>query len=80
VERAILESPGTLSAEARQAIAAGDAPANVAALVRKVRLQAYKTVDADLAGLSDDAALETILAAALAAADERRRAALKAIG
>jgi hypothetical protein len=80
VERAILDSPGTLSSEVRRAIAAGAAPAELAALVEKVRLHAYKTVDADVAGLDDDAAMEAILAAALGSADERRRAALEAIG
>jgi hypothetical protein len=45
-----------------------------------VREEAYRIVDLDVAGVEEDAALEAILAAALGAADERRRAALEAIG
>jgi hypothetical protein len=78
VADAILTTPGVLSADERRAIAGGDGPRS--ALIEKVRVHAYKVVAADLAGLTDDAAIETILAAALGAADERRRAALKAIG
>jgi hypothetical protein len=70
--------PGELGENERRAIAAGRGPASP--LLDKVRQHAYKVVDADLAGLSDDAAIEAILAAALGAADERRRAALEAIG
>jgi hypothetical protein len=75
---AIVTTSGELTEDERRAIAAGGGPPSP--LVDKVRLHAYKIVDADLAGLGDDAAVETILAAALGAADERRRAALEAIG
>jgi hypothetical protein len=80
VADAIVGAPGELSEDVRRAIAAGDDPARLAPLLEKVRRHAYKTVDADLEGVSDDAAMEAILAAALGAADERRRAALEAIG
>jgi hypothetical protein len=80
VAGAILGSPGALSEDVRRAIAAGAGPAELAPLVEKVRLHAYKVVDGDLEGLSDDAAMEAILAAAFGAADERRTAALEAIG
>jgi hypothetical protein len=80
VADAILTVPGELGEDERRAIAAGGRPAELATLLDKVRLQAYKVVEADVAGLSDDAAIEAILAAALGAADERRRAALEAIG
>jgi hypothetical protein len=80
VEDAILGAPGALSSDVRRAIAAGGGPAELEPLLEKVRRHAYKVVDADVAGLSDDAAMEAILAAALGAADERRRAALEAIG
>lgn len=78
VADAILTAPGELSADARRAIAAGGG--EPATLLDKIRREAYKVVDADLADLSDDAAIEAILAAALGAADERRRAALEALG
>jgi hypothetical protein len=78
VADAILTVPGELTEDKRRAIAAADGPPST--LLDKVRLHAYKVIDADLAGLSDDAAIEAILAAALGAADERRRAALEAIG
>jgi hypothetical protein len=80
VADAIVGAPGELSDDVRRAIAAGDDPPDLAPLLDKVRRHAYKTVDADLDGLGDDAALEAILAAALGAADARRRAALAAIG
>jgi hypothetical protein len=80
VADAIVASPGTMSANDRRAIARGGGPPELAPLLDKVRRHAYKVVDADVAGLSDDAAIEAILAAALGAADERRRAALEAIG
>jgi hypothetical protein len=45
-----------------------------------VRRHAYRIVDADVAGLEVDVVLEAVLAAAVAEGDERRRAALGAIG
>jgi hypothetical protein len=80
VAQAILESPGALPAYVRRAIARGEDPPELAALLAKVRGEAFRIVDADVAGLDVDVALEAVLAAALAAGDERRRAALKAIG
>ena len=80
VEEAILESPGALPAYVRRAIARGEDPPELAALLGKVRQEAYGIVDADVAGLDADVALEAVLAASLAAGDTRRRAALKAIG
>jgi hypothetical protein len=80
VEEAILESPGALPAYARRAIARGEDPPALAALLAKVRRNAYRIVDADLEGVDVDVMLEAVLAAALAEGDKRRRAALKAIG
>jgi hypothetical protein len=80
VEEAILESPGALPAYVRRAIARGEDPPELAALLGKVRQEAYRIVDADVAGLDADVALEAVLAASFAAGDTRRRAALKAIG
>jgi hypothetical protein len=78
VADAILTTPGEVAEDERRAIASGGGPPSP--LLDKVRLHAYKVVDADVAGPSEDAAIEAILAAALGAADERRRAALEAIG
>jgi hypothetical protein len=80
VAAAILATPGALPEEARRGIARGEDPSELGPLLRKVREEAYRIVDLDVAGVEEDAALEAILAAALGAADERRRAALEAIG
>jgi hypothetical protein len=77
---AILTTPGALSENLRRKIVQGDDPAELAALLDKVRRHAYRIVDADVAGLEADVVLEAVLAAALAEGDERRHAALEAIG
>jgi hypothetical protein len=64
----------------RRAIARGDDPPELAALLAKVRTRAYAIVDRDVAELSADVVLEGALAAALAEADARRRRALEVIG
>jgi hypothetical protein len=80
VEAAILESPGALPPYVRRAIARGEDPPELATLLGKVRREAYRIVDADVAGLDVDVVLEATLAAAFAEADARRWAALEAIG
>jgi hypothetical protein len=80
VEEAILESPGALPAYVRRAIVRGEDPPELAALLAKVRRHAYRIVDADVEGIEVDVLLESVLAAALAEGDARRRAALEAIG
>jgi hypothetical protein len=80
VAEAIITTPGTLPEDIRRAIAQGDDPAELAVLLDKVRRHAYRIVDGDVAGLDADVVLEAVLAAALAEGDERRRAALEAIG
>jgi hypothetical protein len=80
VAEAVLESEGSLPAYVRCAIARGEDPPGLAPLLEKVRAHAYKIVDADVAGFEADVVLEAVLAAALASGEERRRAALKAIG
>jgi len=80
VTEAGLESQGALKAYERRAIARGEDPPELAALLEKTRLHAYKIVDADVAGLNVDVVFESVLAAALGEGDRRRRAALKAIG
>ena len=73
-------TPGVLPAYVRRAIARGDDPPELAALLAKVRTRAYAIVDGDIAGLSADVVLEGALAAASAEADARRRKALEALG
>ena len=80
VEEAILESEGVHPAYVRRAIARGEDPPELAKLLAKVRGEAFRIVDADLGTLDADQVYEVVLAAAYAAGDERRRAALKAIG
>jgi hypothetical protein len=80
VEEAILESPGALPSYARRAIVRREDPPELAALLAKVRRHAYRIVDADIEGVEVDVMLEAVLAASLAEGDERRRAALRAIG
>ena len=80
VDEAILESAGALPAYVRRAIARGEDPPELAALLVKVRREAYKIVDRDVEGLDVDVVLEAVLAAALAEGDARRLAALRAIG
>jgi hypothetical protein len=80
VSQAILESEGSLPAYVRRAIARGDDPPDLAALLEKVRTHAYRIVDADVAGRDVDVVLEAVLAAALAEGDRRRLAALNALG
>jgi len=77
---AILESDGVLPAYVRRAIARGEDPPELHALAEKVRREAYKIVDRDIDGLGADTVYEVTLAAALAEANRRRLAALKAIG
>jgi hypothetical protein len=74
VGAAILAPPGA------EAIARGDDPPELAALLDKVRRHAYRIVDADVAGLSADELYEAVLPAAFAVADEARRRAYEAIG
>jgi predicted kinase len=74
VGAAILASPGA------DAIARGDDPPELAALLDKVRGHAYRIVDADVAGLDAGRLYEVVLAAAWAAADAERRRAHEAIG
>jgi hypothetical protein len=77
---AILGDPGSLSPAARAAIFNGDDPAELAALLEKVRRHAYKIVDRDVEGIDVDTAVEATLAAALGEALADRRRALEAIG
>jgi hypothetical protein len=76
----VLESDGSLPPQVRRAIARGEDPPELSSLLAKVREHAYRIVDGDVAGLDPDVVLEAVLAAALGSGEERRSAALKAIG
>lgn len=80
VTDAVLDSEGALQAYIRRAIARGEDPPELAALLEKTRLHAYRIVDADIEGLTVDVVVESVLAAALGEGDRRRRAALRALG
>ncbi len=73
--RALLETPGETSRELRQAVAAGTAPAELLALVEKIRSCAYTVTDRDLHSLrssyTEDQLFEIIVAAAFGAAADR---------
>jgi alkylhydroperoxidase family enzyme len=80
---ALLGGPGTTSVELRQAIAAGEPPAELATLVQKIRTRAYTVLDRDLDVLrsrySEDQLFEIVVAAAFGAASERLAAAHRAL-
>jgi hypothetical protein len=76
---AILASEGALPRPLREAIFAGDDPPELAVLLDKVRRHAYRIVDADVAGLEVDVAVEATLAAALGCALRDRARALEAL-
>jgi alkylhydroperoxidase family enzyme len=87
VRRAILETPGDLDPNVREAATAyaaalavgkqsADLPSELVPYVEKVARHAYKVVDADIerlreAGYSEDAVFELTLATALGAAQAR---------
>lgn len=80
---ALLDGAGTTPAELRQAIAAGEPPAELATLVQKIRTRAYTVLDQDLDDLrsrySEDQLFEIVVAAAFGAASERLAAAHRAL-
>jgi alkylhydroperoxidase family enzyme len=80
---AVLRGPGTTTPEQRQAVARGEPPEGLRALVEKVRARAYEVSDEDLASLrgryTEDQIFELVVAAAFGAADERLRAGLRAL-
>ena len=80
----VLRGPGTVSAELRQAAAAGKGlPPDLAAFVEKVHRHAYRVTDEEVAALrakhGEDALFEIIVAAAVGAADQRFHAGMRAL-
>jgi alkylhydroperoxidase family enzyme len=82
-EAAVLRGPGTLSVDLRAALARGEGPDELRALVEKIRRHAYKVTDDDLAALrgryTDDQIFELVVATVLGAAHDRVRAGLRAL-
>lgn len=82
-EAAVLTGPGTTPPALRQAVAAGAPPAELIALVEKIRKHAYKVTDADLVALrakfSEDQLFEIVVSAAFGAANARLHSGLKAL-
>ena len=80
---AVFDGDGETSSELRRAVAAGEAPPNLAQLLQKIRSRAYTVTDADIDALrgqySEDQLFELILAATFGAASERLAAALRAL-
>jgi len=80
---ALLEGAGETPDNLRQAIAAGNAPPELAALVQKIRSRAYAVTDHDLDALrdrySEDQLFEIIISAAFGAANDRVAAARRAL-
>lgn len=83
LEQVVTRGAGHTEPSLREAIARGQAPPELAALVDKVRRHAYKVTDEDIAALaatwSDDQIFEIVVAAALGAAGDRLRAGLAAL-
>jgi alkylhydroperoxidase family enzyme len=81
--RAVFETPGKTSREVRQAVASGNAPADLAALIEKIHAHAYTVTDGDLdvlrASYTEDQLFEIIVAAAFGAAEQRLAAARRAL-
>jgi hypothetical protein len=80
---AALRGPGRTTPALREAVARGEGPDELRVLVDKIRRHAYQVTDEDLDGLrarySEDQLFEVVVAAAIGAADERRKAALRAL-
>jgi hypothetical protein len=80
---AVLEGPATTPAALRQAVARGEPPEDLRALVEKIRRHAYQVTDEDLAALggryTQDQLFEIVVAASFGAAEHRLRAGLRAL-
>jgi alkylhydroperoxidase/carboxymuconolactone decarboxylase family protein YurZ len=80
---AALRGDGELPVKVREALARGEGPDEMRALVAKVRDHAYEVTDQDLDALrgrySDDQLFEAVVAMVLGAADARLRAGLRVL-
>src|SRR5262245_24640523 len=78
-----LAGPGTTTPELREAIARGEPPKELRALVEKIRNRPYDVNDEDMSSLmtrySEDQLFEILVAAALGAAEKRLLAGLRAL-
>jgi alkylhydroperoxidase family enzyme len=79
----LLRAPATTTEDLRVAVAAGNAPVELMALVEKIRTRAYTVTDQDVDSLrsqfTEDQLFEIIVAAAFGAAQERLASALRAL-
>lgn len=87
--RSVLEGPGRLPTELRQAVARGEGPTALAPLLAKIRRQAFTVTDDDIAalmtapggpGYDQDEVFELVVSATLGAAESRYVAAMAALG
>ncbi len=80
---ALLRGAATTPPELRQAVARGDPPPELAALVDKIRRHAYQVTDSDLDVLrgsyTEDQLFEIVVAAAFGAARDHLAAGLRAL-
>jgi alkylhydroperoxidase family enzyme len=80
---ALLQTPATTPRELREAVANGQPPAELAALIQKIRTRAYTVTDRDIDALrsafTEDQLFEIIVAGAFGAARDRLSSALKAV-
>lgn len=80
---AALRGEGELPSKVREALARGEGPDEMRALLAKVRDHAYEVTDQDLDALrgryTDDQLFEAVVAMVLGAADARLRAGLRAL-
>lgn len=81
---AVKEGPGVTPPSLRQAVARGEPPEELRALVEKIRRHAWRVTDEDVDALraryDEDALFEIIVAAAVGAAEARLEAGLRALG
>ena len=80
---ALLRGHGATTTELREAVAQGNPPPDLSALVQKIRTRAYTVTDRDIEALkqrySEDQLFEIIVSAAFGAAHDRLDATLRAL-
>lgn len=86
--QAVLDGPGRLPAELRQAVARGEDPTDLAPLLAKIRRQAFTVTDDEIAalmapggrGYDQDEVFDLVVSTTLGAAESRYVAAMAALG